>query len=1177
MNDDKEKLNSILKEIKSKSVINFPKYEFPSLEEDDLLITKNSSTILFSTGEYYDKNTKTISFNNGEIFEGTIKNEGDLYYLDKGIYKWPSGQIFEGTLEENKMSEGKLIFGDNIYSGKFKNEYIEGEGEFTFNKKDNVKGTFENGEINGFARVEKDNFVIFGSFKESIANGKIDIFNINIDNHTFEFENFNLENQHIKEGELTIIKDGKKLTYIKQLDDLIAGKNLTEIDVDSNLINKIKESLDLFKIEVPQFENPSIPEEGLIIENDKEYPIIKFKNGEEANIDEDLDENQLTINNGEKFNGKLDLEEEKCYMREGKYYWPSGQFYNGKFNNNNKFEETIEDSELIMKNQWKYKGKFINGKFQNKGRIEWENGKKLIGYFEDNTIKGHVIIEHQDLKVEGDFRNNLISGIKIKIDEKIYKIKQIDLKNNENKNKPIVVIIGDEENDINYFFVNYKFNNGKIEIEKILKFNKEDLVKILKVLNTKITFPIFEKPSINKDSLILAKDNKIVFQKGIYYNKEEEILYLPNKENYKGKLDNLNDNFYLSNGEYNWPSGQKYIGEFNNENFFHSKENKSTLITKDFTYEGGFQYGLPDGEGEIKWNNGDIIKGKFVKGNLFGNVYVKTNNISFEANYIYSMIDGYIKNIQINNDEKQIGNNQFNVIKGKIQEKKLMYDGKEIELSEEDRYIVSEYDLKRVEFDEYDILLLFKFICKIRKLSLPNYEQPRISEDGIYIQFSNNNLQNAKLAFPNNETFAGQIQKISGTKYMLIDGEYCWTNNQKYIGKFDKNRFSDENGQLVYPDKCKYIGGFKNGLFEGYGKFINQRNDIYEGYFKEGQIKNGIKINTNNFSFEGDNLDLINELYIKLFRIRTNIHFYEISEFNIKNTKLIYNRDGIEFKIEMTKDIKQKIIESLIIRNKTIMKNFYYNNPYMRDLANENTLKSLRIEDNIYSGKLSKLTIYKNRLLNENNIKKREAKRMFGDINKQKQIMELDDKFNFLKTTGYKYKTNFKWNNKGKGVNFGDIEKKEISKIFNRKMLKEMEKENELLKQDISTLKLEKELIEKEKYNKIKELKDLNLYFELIDGNYNDLLKEFNKKDKEVNDVQNELKQIYQENHLLSKYLKKKKKTNIDEEIEKNIKEFENNNKEILNEINKRENTIKEQNQEKNELLKQIRELESKN
>ena len=489
---------------------------------------------------------------------------------------------------------------------------------------------------------------------------------------------------------------------------------------------------------------------------------------------------------------------------------------------------------------------------------------------------------------------------------------------------------------------------------------------------------------------------------------------------------------------------------------------------------------------------------------------------------------------------------------------------------------MSDEDLKRIEFDEDDIILLFKFICKIRKLSLPSYEQPRISEDGIYIPFSNN-LQNVKLAFPNEETFTGQVQRISGTKYMLIEGEYCWTNNQKYIGKFDKNRFCDKNGELIYPDKCKYIGGFENGLFEGYGKFVNHRNDIYEGFFKEGQIKNGIKINTNTFSFEGDNLDLINELYIKMFMIRTNDHFYEISEFNINNTQLIYNRDGIEFKIEMTKDIKQKIIESLIIRNKTIMKNFYYNNPYMRDLANENTLKSLRIEDNIYSGILSKLTIYKNRLFYENQTKKREAKRIFGDLNKQKAIMELDDKFNFLKKTRYRLKTNYILKNQQKSVNFGEIEKKEISKIFNRKMLKEMEKENELIKQDIATLKIEKELIEKEKYNRIKELKDLNLYFDLIDNNYNDLMKECNKKNKEAYEVQNELKQIYQENSLLSKNLNIKPKTNTNEEFEKKIKELEYNNKIMLTNIKKNEETINEQNKEKNELLEKIKQLENKN
>ena len=1173
MDNDIEKINSILNEIRLKSVINFPRYEFPSINEDDLLITKNTPLILFTSGEYYDKNTKTISFNNGEVFEGNIKNDGDKCYLDEGTYKWPSGQIFEGTLEENKMSEGELKFGKNIYKGKFKNDFFEGEGEFKFNKKDYVKGIFENGEINGYSCVEKDNFVIYGNFKESKANGKIDIFNVSIENHTYELENFNLENQLIKEETLKIRKDKKILTYIKKLDDLITNKNLKEIDVDTKLINEIRESLDLFHIVIPEFEPPSIPEEGLIQIEDN-YPIIKFKNGEEADINEELDENQLTIKNGEKFSGRLDLEEEKCYMKEGKYEWPSGQFYIGKFNQNYKFESNIENSELGIKNNWKYKGIFKNGKFQGKGIIEWENGKKLIAYFEDNTIKGHVKIQYKDVEIEGDIRNSLISGIKIKRDGKIYKIKQIDLKNNINK--PLAVIIGDEEKEINNFFINYKFIDEKIEIEKIIKFKNDDLVKILNVLNSKITFPRFEQTSLNKDSLILEKENRIVFQKGINYNKEDETLYLPNKENYKGKLDNFNDNYYLSNGEYNWPSGQKYIGKFNNENIFHSKEEKSTLTTKDYTYEGGFQYGLPDGEGEIKWNNGDIIRGKFIKGNLFGNVYVKTTNLSFEANYIYSIIDGYIKNIQINNEEKQLGNNEFKIIKGKIQEEKIIYNEKEIELTEENKYILSDEDLKRIEFDEDDIILLFKFICKIRKLSLPSYEQPRISEDGIYIPFSNN-LQNVKLAFPNEETFTGQVQRISGTKYMLIDGEYCWTNNQKYIGKFDKNRFCDKNGELIYPDKCKYIGGFENGLFEGYGKFVNHRNDIYEGFFKEGQIKNGIKINTNTFSFEGDNLDLINELYIKMFMIRTHEHFYEISEFNINNTKLIYNRDGIEFKIEMTKDIKQKIIESLIIRNKTIMKNFYYNNPYMRDLANENTLKSLRIEDNIYSGILSKLTIYKNRLFYENQTKKREAKRIFGDLNKQKAIMELDDKFNFLKKTGYRFKTNYILKNQQKSVNFGEIEKKEISKIFNRKMLKEMEKENELIKQDIATLKIEKELIEKEKYNRIKELKDLNLYFDLIDNNYNDLMNECNKKNKEAYEVQNELKQIYQENHLLSKNLNIKPKTNTNEEFEKKIKELEYNNKIMLTNIKKNEETINEQNKEKNELLEKIKQLENKN
>ena len=75
--------------------------------------------------------------------------------------------------------------------------------------------------------------------------------------------------------------------------------------------------------------------------------------------------------------------------------------------------------------------------------------------------------------------------------------------------------------------------------------------------------------------------------------------------------------------------------------------------------------------------------------------------------------------------------------------------------------------------------------------------------------------------------------------------------------------------------------------------------------------------------------------------------------------------------------------------------------------------------------------------------------------------------------------------------------------------------------------------------------------------------------------MQQELKEIYQENLMLNKYLKKKSKNINMEEIDRKIKEFEYSNNKILNEIAEKENQINEQNKEKDELLKQIKELEN--
>ena len=127
-----------------------------------------------------------------------------------------------------------------------------------------------------------------------------------------------------------------------------------------------------------------------------------------ANIDDDKDENELIIPNGEKFVGRLDLEN-NYLLKEGKYFWPSDQFYEGKFNKENKFETSIENSKLSIKNKWSYKGKFTNGKFDGKGEIEFQDKKKIIAYFKDNKIKGHMKIEYNKIiQIDAEVKDELI-------------------------------------------------------------------------------------------------------------------------------------------------------------------------------------------------------------------------------------------------------------------------------------------------------------------------------------------------------------------------------------------------------------------------------------------------------------------------------------------------------------------------------------------------------------------------------------------------------------------------------------------------------------------------------------------------------------------------------------------------------------------------------------------------
>ena len=260
----------------------------------------------------------------------------------------------------------------------------------------------------------------------------------------------------------------------------------------------------------------------------------------------------------------------------------------------------------------------------------------------------------------------------------------------------------------------------------------------------------------------------------------------------------------------------------------------------------------------------------------------------------------------------------------------------------------------------------------------------------------------------------------------------------------------------------------------------------------------------------------------------------------------------------------------------TNFRNYFYNNQYIKNLSNENKIKVLKIENNIYSRKLSKISIYKNRLADENRNRKNEINKIVGaNISNMMTIQEIDYRLNSMKNLRKKINNNPKLRKSMYNCNFNSIEKMEISRIFNHKMMKEMKKEIDLLKKDIITLKNEKQVIEKERNNRQKEINDLNFYFSLINNNYNQLTKVKNKLDNEAKELQEKLNQVYNENYILNKYLKNGSGKINNEELKKNIREIEIDNNRLISEIKENKKKINEQNKEKEELLKQIEEYQN--
>ena len=210
---DKSEEDLLFKNISSMGKFELPDIQVPSIFKKRL-IPKNE--IRFKNGERYDKSSKILYLNNNEIFKGEIKITDNDAHLVKGEYKWPSGQIFKGKfLQNNNKDEGILTYNGCTYDGKFNNEKFDGNGEFRWNKNEYIKGEFKEGKIYGEAILQKNDYFIEGNFNNLKPEGKIKLFTMKTDIHNYIIEDFNFENENIKESKLKVKKDGEE-TFLER-------------------------------------------------------------------------------------------------------------------------------------------------------------------------------------------------------------------------------------------------------------------------------------------------------------------------------------------------------------------------------------------------------------------------------------------------------------------------------------------------------------------------------------------------------------------------------------------------------------------------------------------------------------------------------------------------------------------------------------------------------------------------------------------------------------------------------------------------------------------------------------------------------------------------------------------------------------------------------------------------
>ena len=158
----------------------------------------------------------------------------------------------------------------------------------------------------------------------------------------------------------------------------------------------------------------------------------------------------------------------------------------------------------------------------------------------------------------------------------------------------------------------------------------------------KIIFPKFSKPIIFNKTLKIdekaSKRNitKIIYTNGAYYERADLELVFSNGEKFKGLLSE--DLCKIKRGNYFWPDGQEYYGDFDEKNNFVTKEGEVSKLTfsKGGIFEGTFENGEIC-EGKYVTADGREMTADFTGGKINGLIIIDDQNKNFK-------FKGYIMN-----------------------------------------------------------------------------------------------------------------------------------------------------------------------------------------------------------------------------------------------------------------------------------------------------------------------------------------------------------------------------------------------------------------------------------------------------------------------------------------------------------------------------------------------------